>query len=222
MELKQKVIIIASSVIVVIALAATVLVYFMNNKTLPPPPDNAITENLFVTKLQQDIQKLKTVETMQSCGNLTNEIWYSLYEDKINGFLGADSAQNEAQFSRLNKQRIFAYTDRFIVLANNYFDKSDWNNNAYVNNCITWIKGTAVVERSTPNWNTLQGFENNISCYNGMQNCINDINSTIRRLYNYFPSSDISNIKEQKQNLASQSCRKNGNKANELNNAYNE
>ena len=218
MELKQKIITTLVIFICIIVLAvAGYLIFFTSGGMVAPPNQESIIENLFVAKQLQDIESLKRQENIPSCKKLYDTILLELKEDKTNVFLGDDTEENERQYNSLWRELNFAFIERFIVLANKYFEQSEWININFVNTIITEIKNNGFVERNTSIWSILQGFENNISCYNRMQNCINRTYNLVYSLPDNpdFPSNEISVVKNQKQDLENQTCKKNVNLLNE-------
>jgi|GEM_PF-3579106 len=215
MERKQKVInALVVSICLVVLAAVGYLAYFILSDTLKPPPDALTLENLFVAKQKKDIGSLKTTTNIDQNKVLYDNILLSLKEDIINSFI------DNTQFKSLDKNLNFAYTEQFIVLANKYFEQPEWRNNQFVSKIITEIKDKGFVEQDTPIWDTLQGFEANITCFNEMQKCISEINKITNNLRNFIPLDKISDINNQKQNFANQNCLKNDNVKLQLESSY--
>jgi hypothetical protein len=225
MDLKQKVIIWQISIGVLLVVGfGSYFTYFFIKDILPQPPEyNVNTQNLFIEKAEIDIASIKKTKSFSLCSDRHDKVYYSLYEDRINGFLGENVQENEQEYNRLYKKSVFTFTEQFIILANQYFEQSKWDENGYVQSLIKWIKGTKLVEYYTPNWNALLGFESNISCYNEMLACANRIKSINHGLSYIIPSySAFLQITNQKDNLASRDCRKNSGALSNLNSSYND
>ena len=219
MDLKTKVIKISISVGFIIAIGLIgYLAYFIVKDTLKPPPENLITKNLFIEKDSIDIVDLRKTETLSSCRDLYYNIWNSIYEERLNGFLGENQQENERQRQFLWKRLNFAYIEQFIALADRYFSQPNWDDNSFVTKCIKEIRNEGFVESNTPIWNSLMGFENSITWYNSTQNCIREITSAIHR-EDYFRSNNLSAITQRKNNLTVQNCIKSSFKLSELNTA---
>ncbi len=195
------------------------MAYFVANDTLDPTPKDAVAKNLFIEKDSIDIANLRKKENLIECRNLYYTIWNSIYEERLNGFLGENQQANEKQYQTLWKRLNSAYTEQFIALTARYFAQQIWDDNVFVNQCITDIKKVGFVESNTPIWNSLQGFENSINWYNATQNCISDINDVIRRM-GYFRGNNLSAITLRINNLSSEKCRQNSNILSELNKVY--
>jgi hypothetical protein len=222
MELKQKVITWQITIGALLVLGfGGYFTYFFFKDILPQPPEHSNTQNLFIAKTEIDIANIQKTKNFSLCMEGYNIVYYSLVEDKINGFLDENTQENEKQYNRLYKKSVFTYAEQFILIANQYFEQSEWNKNDSVRTIVQYIKRTGFVENNTPNWNTLSGFESNIACYNEMKNCINDINRATRNLNSYFPSYDIQRIKNQKENLLNRKCKQNGNRRSQLTDNYN-
>jgi hypothetical protein len=218
MDLKTKVIRISVTVGIALLLAASgYLVYFIISDTLQPPPENAVAKNLFIEKDSIDIANLKNTTNINDNWFSFNSIWWDMYENTENNFI--DQREFDVLWKRLN----FEYAEHFIKLANEYFAKPEWNSNNFVQERISEIKRRGFVERNTPIWNKLSGFESSISWYNQMQNLIRWANAVIDTSFrSYFPAQDMATIKSRKAELEKMSCRKNDGKASELNTAYRE
>lgn len=220
MDLKTKVIRISVFVGCTIAIGLIgYLVYFIVKDTLKPSPVVAVTKNLFIEKDSIDIANLKNMDKLVDCRNLYYNIWNSLYEEQLNGFLGENQKGNEIQHSFLMKSLNFAYIEQFIVLANRYFLQSNWNENALIKECISEIKKDGFVEPNTPIWNSLQDFGNSIAWYNSVQNCIRQINNIIY-WETCFTDNNLSVVMQWINNVDSQDCIKNSNKSAELISAF--
>ena len=223
MDLKQKVKAILLTIGGIILFSAGgFLIYFIVNDTLSPPPENGITNNLFIEKNLIDIENLAKTDDMLSCRTAYYNTWNSIHEDYLNyfldenGFFGNNTQDNANQYQTFWEKLNFAYIERFITLANNYFEQLFWDKNTLVSEIIAEIKQTGFVEYNT----RLEDFENSISWYNSVANCISNINKVIY-WQEYFRYNNLSNLQSVKNSLASQSCKKNDNKLSELNNAYN-
>ncbi|MDR2971939.1 MAG: hypothetical protein LBU83_08435 [Bacteroidales bacterium] len=224
MDLKQKV----KTILLTIGAAILIgfggyLIYFIVNDTLPKPPENRIGNNLFIAKNLIDIENLGKTNDMLSCRNSYYNTWYSIQEDyrnfflDKNGFYGKHTQENENQHQTFWKKLNFAYAERFITLADDYFEQPVWNNNTLVSEIIVEIRKTGFIERNTPLWNSLHDYEKNISCYKQMQNYINWAN---KLSFDSFPAYDMERIKQGKAELENCTCKKNSNKVAELNNSY--
>jgi len=217
MDLKTRVKTILITVIWAILLGASgYLVYFFVTDILSPPPKNIITKNLFFEKDSIDIANFKNTIT-DICVYPEpdkNDISFSLQEDKINDFI--DDKQYQSLWKRFN----YEYTEHFIALGDQYFNRSDWNCNDNITKHSLKIKNNGFVELNTPIWNSLEGFETNITCYNEMQYCISKIKGIAGNLRNHISVDEIVNIKTQKQDLVTRSCIKNKSVESELINEY--
>jgi hypothetical protein len=218
MELKQKFIIWQSVIgaTLVLGFVGYFAFYFFTGILQLPPKNTENAENLFIAKTEIDIANIRHTKNFSVCTEKYNTVCYSLLEDKINGFLDKNAKENEKQCNRLYKKSVFTYTEQFIILANQYFEQSEWNENDYVKTITRYIKNTGFVEYNTPNWNILSGFENAISCYTEMLNCRNRINAI-----NDIPSYDtFLAIRNQKNDLLNKNCKKNSDALNSLNSSY--
>ncbi len=200
------------SCVLVIGLIAYLAVFIIKD-TLPLLPNNANTKNLFNEKDSIDISKLRKTANINDNKIFYDSISMSLKEDSINDFI----TQN--QYHSLWKKLNFTYIEQFISLADKYFAQKEWRSNNFVNDRIAEIRGIGFIERNTPMWNRLVGYENSIAWYNNAQNCINQMNSVISQ-ESYFVDNNLSQIAQCKNNLTSQNCRKNKIKLSELNQVY--
>jgi hypothetical protein len=217
MEQKRKFIITLTCIFAAIVLSlVSYLVYFIKSDTLPPPPDIALKGNLFVAKTEKDIATLKQTEGVWTCKKRYDEITLSLKEDQINNFI------DNQQYNSLDKNLNYTFIEQWIVFCNAYFEQSAWDNNDYIGEVVAEIKRKGFVEYNTLNWNTLSGFENAISCYNGMISCTNHINAINKSLPEKIPSYDeFSQIGTKIKNLSSTNYKTNSNVLNGLTGSYN-
>jgi len=214
-HLKQKVIKTLTVIICVVVLAASgYLIYFIVSDTPLPPPDVETTENLFVAKQLNDIENLKATTGINECKAGYDTLLLSLKEDTINSFI------DDEQLKSLDENLNLVFNDLFIALANEYFEQSDWDNNVLIKKIIAQIKSKGFADGNTQIGDILQGFEDNISCYYEMQQCINEINAVSAHLNNYIPFDEISDLKIQMQSLINRNCVKNTDAVYKLKSSY--
>ena len=228
MSLKRKVKTIGGIIFVflIVCISGFMAYFSVSDNTLSKPPETSIANNLFIEKNLIDIENLDKMNDMVLCRNLYYNTWSSIYEDYTNffldknGFFSKNTQENENQYQSFWKKLNFAYSERFMSLADNYFGQTVWNNNTLIHEIINEIKKTGFVERNTSTWDNLQSYENNISCYSQMQKYINWANQL--NFNSYFPAYEMGEIKKGKAALENRNCKKNANIANELNSSYND
>jgi len=97
------------------------------NPPPPPPPPPPPTTNVYVQRVEKEIDSLKTKSVQTFCKDFYTNIQYRIQDYYNDGLLGNGKTTDNDQWKDILSERLYSvYTDKFIAQAFHVFNGSNW------------------------------------------------------------------------------------------------
>jgi hypothetical protein len=183
--------------IVAVAVIGVLAWYFWGEKPTPPsPPPPPV--NLYVQRIQNQIEALKLMSDSKFCPNTDREIQYRIYDYHKQGLLGNTTNGDNDRWKEILSKNLYAeYSRKFIQQAFYVFTKAEWDAKA-----LDTIRGEVATLQSSsflqpgPNAQKFKEIQTILNKYNEIAKFISACKGysvTTTDLNTEFPISEVEN-----------------------------